>query len=329
MKRFISLSFVLAIFVCSFFVGCVNDGKTKIRLCEVTHSIFYAPLYVAINNGYFDEYDIKIELTNGGGADKVMTAIASKSADIGLLGPEATIYCQAQGQRDYPLIFGQLTKRDGSFLVSKTNDANFRWEDLRGKKVLAGRAGGVPAMTMQFVVNNAGLDEKTDLDFNTEVAFNMMGPVFEADETVDYTTLFEPTASEFVAAGKGYIVASVGEASGEIPYTAFSASKSYLENNGDLIRNFLRAVKKGYDYLVQNSGDEVAPSLLPSFSGTSLSSIATAIESYKRIDAWKGDLFFTEQAYAKLQEVMANAGYLESEVSFAEAVDNSFVEAIS
>ncbi len=329
MKRFISLLFVFCLAVCSLLVGCSNDGKTKVRLCEVTHSIFYAPLYVAINNGYFDEYDIKIELTNGGGADKVMTAIVSKSADIGLLGPEATIYCQAQGQRDYPLIFGQLTKRDGSFLVSKTNDEDFKWEDLRGKKVLAGRAGGVPAMTMQYVVNNAGLNEKTDLDFNTEVAFNMMGPVFEADETVDYTTLFEPTASEFAQAGKGYIVASVGEASGEIPYTAFSASKSYLEKNGELVKNFLRAVKKGYDYLYEKTGEEAAPALAPSFSGTSLSSIATAIESYKRIDAWKSDLFFSEQSYLKLQEVMANAGYLESEVSFAEAVDNSFVEAIS
>ncbi|MBR7141510.1 MAG: ABC transporter substrate-binding protein [Clostridia bacterium] len=184
MKKFVLvlLSFLLAL--SSFaFVGCSNgNGKNKVRLCEVTHSIFYAPLYVAINNGYFDEVDIEIELTNGGGADKVMSAISSKSADIGLMGPEATIYCQAQGQRDYPIIFGQLTKRDGSFLVSKTEQPDFKWTDLRGKHVLAGRIGGVPAMTMQYVVNNAGLNEKTDLRFNTDVAFNMMAPVFESDD---------------------------------------------------------------------------------------------------------------------------------------------------
>ena len=330
MKKFVLvlLSFLLAL--SSFaFVGCSNgNGKNKVRLCEVTHSIFYAPLYVAINNGYFDEVDIEIELTNGGGADKVMSAISSKSADIGLMGPEATIYCQAQGQRDYPIIFGQLTKRDGSFLVSKTEQPDFKWTDLRGKHVLAGRIGGVPAMTMQYVVNNAGLNEKTDLRFNTDVAFNMMAPVFESDDTVDYTTLFEPTASEMVLAGKGYIVASVGKDSGEIPYTSFSASKSYIQNNTDLIKNFLRAVKKGYDFIVNNDETTVANALAPSFTGTSLSSISASVKSYREIDAWKDDLYFSEQAYEKLQDVMENAGFLQSRVTYADAVDNTYVLAI-
>ena len=330
MKKFITVLLSCFIALTSFsFVGCAKgDGKTKVRLSEVTHSIFYAPLYVAINNGYFDEYGISIELTNGGGADKVMTAIASKSADIGLMGPEATIYCQAQGQKDYPIIFGQLTKRDGSFLVSKTPNPDFKWTDLRGKHVLAGRVGGVPAMTMQYIVNNAGLNEKTDLTFNTDVAFNMMAPVFEADNTVDYTTLFEPTASEMVLAGKGYIVASVGKDSGEIPYTSFSASKSYITKNTTLIKNFLRAVKKGYDYIINNDENKVALALEASFTGTSLTSIATAVKNYRDIDAWQGDLFFSEQGYEKLQDVMANAGFLESRVTYSSAVDNTFVLAI-
>ncbi|MBR2988755.1 MAG: ABC transporter substrate-binding protein [Clostridia bacterium] len=330
MKKLLSLALAFTAVLSSLaLVGCSNDGKTKIRLCEVTHSVFYAPVYVAINNGYFDEYDIKIELTNGGGADKVMTAIASKSADIGLMGPEATIYCQAQGQRDYPVIFGQLTQKDGSFLVSKTPQPDFSWEDLRGKHVLAGREGGVPAMTMQYVVNNAGLNHETDLNFNTTVAFNMMAPVFEADATVDYTTLFEPTASEIVAAGKGYIVASVGEASGEIPYTSFSASKSFLNSNGETVKNFLRALLKAIKFINDNDATTVANSLVASFAGTSVSSLATAVTSYRNIDAWKNDLFFTETAYQKLQDVMQNAGYLETRVTFADAVDNSFVTAVS
>lgn len=330
MKKFITVLLSVVIATLSFaFVGCTNgNGKNKVRLCEVTHSIFYAPLYVAINNGYFDEVGIEIELTNGGGADKVMSAISSRSADIGLMGPEATIYCQAQGQRDYPIIFGQLTKRDGSFLVSKTPNPDFKWTDLRGKHVLAGRIGGVPAMTMQYVVNNAGLNEKTDLRFNTDVAFNMMAPVFESDSTVDYTTLFEPTASEMVLAGKGYIVASVGKDSGEIPYTSFSASKSYIDKNTELIKNFLRAVKKGYDYIAENDEEVVATALEPSFTGTSLTSIATAIKSYRDIDAWKDDLYFSEQAYEKLQDVMENAGFLQSRVTYSNAVDNTYVLAI-
>ncbi len=179
-------------------------------------------------------------------------------------------------------------------------------------------------MTMQYVVNNAGLDEKTDLIFNTDVAFNMMGPVFEADDSVDYTTLFEPTASEMQAAGKGYIVAAVGSASGEIPYTSFSASKSYIAANKELIVSFLRAVVKGYNYIRDNSPEVVAPSLVPSFTGTSEASIATALRSYIEIDAWCSTPIFTEAAYIKLQDVMENAGFLESRVAYDSAVDNTY-----
>lgn len=332
MKRKIALFAAAVIAAMSFALcGCggnAKDEKVKVRLCEVTHSIFYAPMYVAINNGYTAEYGIDIELSNGGGADKVMTAITSKSADIGLMGPEATIYCQAQGQKDYPVIFGQLTKRDGSFLVAKAADHDFEWTKLRGKHVLAGRVGGVPAMTMQYVVNKAGLDEKTDLKFNTDVAFNMMAPVFESDETVDYTTMFEPTASEFAASGKGYIVASVGEASGEIPYTSFSASKSYLDKNPEVIKNFLRAIVKGYNYIKDNTPEKVAETLEQSFTGTSRESLAAAVKSYLKIDAWCATPLFTEESYIKLQEVMENAGFLDARVTYTGAVNNEFVNAI-
>ncbi len=214
-------------------------------------------------------------------------------------------------------------------MVSKTPIENFEWSMLKGKRVLAGRVGGVPAMTMQYVVNNAGLNEKTDLNFDTDVAFNMQAPVFESDDTVDFTTLFEPTASEFAASGKGYIVASVGKAGGNIPYTSFSASKSYIEANKELIKNFLRAVKKGYDFIKGNKPEEVAKSLEPSFSGTSLTSIAAAVKSYLEIEAWCSTPVFSEESYIKLQDVMQNAGFLEQRVTYADAVDNTYAKAIA
>ncbi|MDE5593055.1 MAG: ABC transporter substrate-binding protein, partial [Clostridiales bacterium] len=231
MKKLTAMLTALMLMVCPLaLVGCKDDGKTTVKLCEVTHSIFYAPLYIAQNNGYFDDEGIDLKLSNGGGADKVMTAVISGSADIGLMGPEATIYCHVEGQRDYPVIFGQLTRCDGSFLVGRNPEPDFDWKNLEGKHILAGRPGGVPAMTLQWVLNQNGVNTDTP-NFDTSVAFDAMVGTFDTDKTVDYTTMFEPTASEFVALGKGYIVASVGKDSGEVPYTAFSAQKSWLNKN--------------------------------------------------------------------------------------------------
>lgn len=296
-------------------------------MSEVTHSIFYAPVYLAINNGYFDEAGIKIELTNAGGADKVMTSIASKSADVGLMGPEATIYCHVEGQRNYPVIFGQLTKRDGSFLVGRTAEPDFKWSDTAGKRVLAGRKGGVPAMTLQYVMNQAGVDTN-NANFDTSVAFNMMVGAFESDKTISYCTMFEPTASEFVAAGKGAIVASVGKDSGEVPYTAFSASKSYLNKNPDLLKKFLQAVDKGYKFMLNNSSEIVAEKLMPSFVGTSKESIAASIKSYIDIDAWSSSPVMTEESFNRLMTIMENAGELKEKADYNLAVDNSIAKLI-
>lgn len=325
----------LLIFVCSLVLICLplsactdNDGKTTVRLSEVTHSIFYAPLYVAINNGYFDDYGINLKLSNGGGADKVMTAITSKSADIGLMGPEATIYCHLQGQRDYPVIFGQLTKRDGSFLVSKNAEPDFEWSSLTGKHVLAGRKGGVPAMTLQYVMNQAGVSTDTS-DFDTTVEFSLMVPAFENGSQYDYCTMFEPTASEFVAAGKGHIVASVGEASGEVPYTAFSAKKSYIDDNKEVVTNFLRAVVKGYNFMKDNTAAVVAAALADSFDGTPLTSIEAAVKSYLEIDAWNATPVMAESAFNRLQDIMENAGELTDRCDYSTAVYNDIAQLVA
>lgn len=316
----LSLSFMLA--------GCGTTSSNVIRLNEVTHSIFYAPLYVAINNDYFEEEGLTVELTNGGGADKSMAAILSNEADIGLMGPEAAIYVVSEGAQNSPVIFGQLTKRDGSFLMSKTPDPDFEWSDLKGKEIIGGRRGGVPAMVLQYVLEQNGLkpgDEiggNVDTKLNLEHAFNMVTAAFEAS-TDSYCTMFEPTASEYEALEKGYIVASVGQASGEIPYTAFMAKEDYFKNNQDKIEKFLTAVMKGYYYIMNNSLDDVAKALEPSFAGTSLESIKKAVESYKMIDAWNNTPVMNANALDKLQTIMVDAGYLDAKVAFSDLVDNS------
>ncbi|MBR1984097.1 MAG: ABC transporter substrate-binding protein, partial [Clostridia bacterium] len=247
MKRIFSLLIAVILLLIPF-SGCKKDDVTKIQLNEVTHSVFYAPLYVAIENGYFEEFGLEIALTNGGGADKSMTALLSGTADVALMGPETVIYVQNQDKQDMPKVFGQLTQKDGSFLVSRNAEPNFSLSNLRGKEILAGRRGGVPAMTFEYVLKEAGMTNNVDLTLNFDVQFNLMTSAFIAG-TADYCTVFEPTASEYQAQGKWHIVASVGELSGEIPYTSFIALDSYIKDNPDTIKSFLKALKKAYEFI--------------------------------------------------------------------------------
>lgn len=324
MKNFIAT--LVAVCITLFpLVGCNGDGDklTKIRLNEVTHSIFYAPLYVALENGFFEDEGLKIELTNGGGADKVMTALLSGDADIGLMGVEASIYVYLEGKKDVPKIIGQLTKRDGSFLVSRKPEPDFKWKNLENKEIIAGRTGGVPAMTFEYVVNKHGLYNGQNVTLNNDVAFNLMGPSFESG-VGDYTTLFEPTASEYERAGKGYIVASVGEESGEIPYTAFTALTGYIEKNPETIKGFLRAIYKAIKFMAETDDKTLAQSLVKQFPDTSLNSVSTALESYKKIDAWTTHMAMSKTAFDNLQNVMENAGELERRIDYSLITDNSF-----
>ena len=317
MKKFIAL--FLAFCSLAFSLTCCKESEenklTKVRLNEVTHSIFYAPLYVAIENDFFKEEGLEIELTNGGGADKSMTALLSGNADIGLMGVEAAIYVVNEGKTDYPRVFSQLTKRDGSFLISRKPEPDFKWENLENKTVIAGRTGGVPAMTFEYVVNKHGLRNGENITLNNDIAFNRMGPAFESG-TGDYTTLFEPTASEYQKAGKGYVVASVGEESGEIPYTAFMTLKSYLEKNKTTVEKFMRAIQKAIKYVQTTDEDKVADSLLKQFPSTAKESIAASLKSYKKIEAWTYDTTMTKQAFDNLQTVMENAGELDKRADY-------------
>ncbi len=327
MKKIISILTCILICLSSSFLFACKTNDNVIRLSEVTHSTFYAPLYVAINNGYFEDEGLKIQLTSGEGADKVMASITSKSVDVGFCGPEAVIYCKVNGQKDHPVVFAQLTKRDGSFLVSKTDINDFKWEDLRGKRVLAGRKGGVPAMTLQYVLNQNGVN-LDELNFDTSVAFANMAGVFQADNTVDFTTLFEPTASEIEKSGKGYVVASIGLESGEVPYTAFTASKSFIANNPEKIKKFIRAIVKGYKFVTENDSETVARALAPSFEGISLESLKITIESYILADAWSSTPVMSEDSFNRLQDIMQNAGELSNRVNFSDIVDNTYASEV-
>ncbi len=304
-----------------------DDGYTTLKVNEVTHSVFYAPMYLAESLGYFEEEKIKIELTNGGGADSVMAAVLSGDADIGFCGPEAALYVLVGGSSDVPTVIGQLTKRDGSFLVSRTPEPNFSWTNLQGKEILAGRKGGVPAMTFEYVLNQHGLRDGENVTLNYDVAFNLMVSAFEAG-TADYCTMFDPVAYEYEAAGKGYVVASVGEASGEVPYTCFIAKNSWLNKNGDVAKGFLRAVMKAVKYVNETPSQTIAPYLVSYFAGTSEQSLAASVERYRAIDAWQTDLMMTESSFNRLQDIIENAGELSRRATLAELANNDYAKEI-
>ncbi len=323
MKKILSLFLgVLAVFS---LIGCRTSDKTVVKVNEVTHSVFYAPLYLADALGYFEEENIEIELTNGGGADSTMAAVLSGSADIGFCGPEAALYVLVGGSTDVPKVFGQLTKRDGSFLVSRKEEPNFQWTDLAGKELIAGRKGGVPAMTLEYVLNSNGLRDGTDLTLNFDVAFDLTVSAFEAG-VGDYCTMFEPTASEYQAAGKGYIVASVGEDSGEVPYTCFIAKESWINKNEETVKGFLRAVTKATKYIMEGDTTEIASLLVKAFESTSLASLRTSVESYQRIDAWMTNMSMTEDSFNRLQDIIENAGELTRRAELSELVINDYAE---
>lgn len=298
-----------------------------IQLNEVTRSVFYAPQYAAIAKGFFEEEGLKLEITTGQGADKVMTSILAGQSDIGLCGPEAAIYVYNEGKEDYVEVFGQLTKRDGSFLVSKNKTDNFSWQDLKGKTVIPGRKGGVPYMTLEYVIKQNGLNPQTDLTLDDSIQFDLMAGAF-AGGNAEYVTLFEPTASMTEAEGKGYVVASVGEAAGEVPYTAYCAKKSYIEKNSDIIEGFTRAVYKGQKWVKEHSAKEVAEAIQSYFPSTSVESLEKSVQSYKDIDAWNETPVLSEAAFDKLQLIMTEAGELETKAPYSKIVNNSYAEKV-
>ena len=305
-----------------------NESEMKtITVNEVTRSVFYAPQYVAINNGYFEENGMEIGLSTGQGADAVMTAVLSGQCDIGFAGPEASIYVYNEGKEDYTQVFAQMTKRDGSFLVAKEDTDNFSWQDLKGKTVIPGRKGGVPYMTLEYVLKKNGINPQTDLTLDDSIKFDLMAGAFSSGDA-EYVTLFEPTASLTEKEGKGYVVASVGEASGEIPYTAYFAKKSYIENNEDTIQKFTNAIYKGQQYVKEHTSTEIAEVIQSFFPDTDIEQLANAVQSYKDIDAWNETPVLKEEAYQRLEEVMTMAGELQEKAPYEKVINNKYAEQV-
>lgn len=293
-----------------------NENKrTKVTLAEVAHTIFYAPQYVAIEKGYFKEVGIDIDLILTAGADKVTAAVLSGDADIGFCGSEGTIYVYNAKEKDYLKTFAQLTQKDGSFLVSREKFDNFSLNDLKGKSVIGGRAGGMPEMTFEWALKQNGIDPKNDLEIDTSIAFAAMGGAFISGQG-DFVTLFEPNALEIEQQGYGYVVASIGKLGGVVPYTSYSARESYIEKNSELISNFTKAIQKGLDFVHNSSNKEVAEAILSQFPDTSLNDLEKVVARYRKIDAWPKTTKFSEESFDHLQDIMIDNGVLNSKVSY-------------
>lgn len=324
--RKISLVLILILVMTLGLTGCKKETELKtIRLVEVTHSLFYTPQYVAITQGFFEEEGLKVELTNGKGADKVMAALLSNEAEIGFMGPEASVYVYNQGRDNYAINFAQLTQRDGSFLVGREKDDDFTFDKLKGKTVIGGRKGGMPEMTLEYVIKKHGLEIGKDVEVRTDIQFDVMAGAFVGGEG-DYVTLFEPVAATLEREGKGYVVASIGEEGGYIPYTCYSATKEYIEKNPEIIQKFTNALYKAMVWVKEHSSAEIADAVLPQFPDTDKEVLITLIERYRDQDSWKPDLIITEDGLNHMMDIMELAGELDKRADYSKIVTTKFAE---
>lgn len=329
MKKYITyLVIILIIFLASLTMWPKKDTDTdlkKVSVAEVAHSIFYAPMYAAKDLGYFEDEGLDIELTLTAGADKVTAAVLSGDVNVGFCGSEATIYLYNQGVEDYLVTFAGLTKKDGSFLVSRKKYENFKLDDLKGSTIIGGRQGGMPEMTLEWALKQSGIDPKKDVFIDTSIAFAAMSGAFIGGQG-DFVALFEPTALKVEQAGYGYVVASVGEYGGTVPYTAFNAKKSYIEDNPEVIEGFTNAIQKGLDYVHNHTSEEIAKVILTDFPDTSLNDLTIIVERYKNIDSWFNTTYIEKENFDHIQEIMESAGSLNSRVDFDKLVDNTYSE---
>ena len=321
MKKLLLFSLTIILLATSTIFGCKENESTltKVRLNEVAHSIFYAPQYVAIELGYFEEEGIDLELTTGFGADKTMTAVLTDAADIGFMGSESTIYTYVEGADDYPVNFAQLTQRAGNFLVSRTPIEDFSWSDVMNTTVLGGRAGGMPQMIFEYILKKNGIDPKTDLDIVQNIDFGLTAGAFSSGKG-DFTVEFEPGATSLELEGTGYVVASLGIDSGYVPYTAYSAKKSYINENPEIIQGFIRAIEKGMDYVATHTPEEIAKVIAPQFKDTDVTTIAIIVDRYKSQDTWKTDTTFEKEAFDLLVDILMDAGELDKRVPYEDLV---------
>ncbi len=325
MIKKLALGLVLVLILTFSLAGCGSDELTTIKLVEVTHSVFYAPQYVAITQGFFEDEGLKVELLNGKGADKSMTALLSGQADIGFMGPEASVYVYNQGKEDYAINFAQLTQRDGSFLMGREKDENFDFSKLEGKTIIGGRKGGMPEMTLEFVLRKHGLEPGEDVNVRTDIQFAVMAGAFQGGEG-DYVTLFEPTATMMENKGAGHIVASIGKEGGYIPYTCYCAKKSFISQKPDVIQGFTNAIYKGMLWTQSHSAEEVAEAIQPQFPDADKEVLVTLVKRYRNQDTWKPDPVLTEDGLNHMMEIMEQAGELEQRAPYDKIVTTIFAK---
>lgn len=332
MKKRMIVSLLAVCLLALSLAGCTKkqksadgSGLTEVTLNEVAHSIFYAPMYVAIEEGYFAEEGIDLTVVTGFGADKTMTAVLTGEADIGFMGSESTIYTYAGGTQDYVVNFAQLTQRAGNFLVAREPIEDFRWDMLKGKDVLGGRAGGMPEMVFEYILKKNNIDPATDVNIDQSIDFGSTAAAFSGGQA-DFTVEFEPHATSLELKGDGYVVASLGEDSGYVPYTAFSAKKSYIEENPEVIQAFTNALQKGMDYVQSHTPEEIAKVIAPQFEGTEFETLATIVNRYYEQDTWKENLIFEEEAFTLLQNILEESKVLEERVPYEDLVTTEFAE---
>ncbi len=329
MKKKGILILVLTALIATLLSGCSKDGDLiKVQLNEVAHSIFYAPQYAALELGYFEDEGLDVTLVNGLGADKTMTAVLSGEADIGFMGPEASIYVYNEGAEDYVVNFAQLTQRAGNFLVSRDKNEAFKWDNVKGKTVIGGRAGGMPQMVFEYILKKNGLDPKSDLTIIQNIDFGLTAQAFAAG-TGDYTIEFEPAATALEKEGTGTVVASLGIESGKVPYTAYSAKKSYIEKNPEVIQKFTNAVQKGLDYVNSHTPEEIAKVISPQFKETEMDTLTKIVGRYHDQESWKGDTVFLEESFTLLQDILEEAGELSERAPYADLINTEFATKVA
>ena len=330
-KKWISLATAVVLAVTALPLGVFAAKKdeaklAKVTLNEVAHSIFYAPQYVAIEEGYFKDEGLDMTLITGFGADKTMTAVISGEADIGFMGAEASIYAYQEGATDPVVNFAQLTQRAGNFLVAREEMPDFKWEDLKGRKVLGGRKGGMPEMVFEYILKQNGLDPQKDLSIDQSIDFGATAAAFTGDNSADFTVEFEPSATALEKQGAGYVVASLGVDSGYVPYTSYSAKTSYMEKNPDIMQKFTNALQKGMDYVQKHTPEEIARVIEPQFPETDLDTITAIVKRYYDQDTWKENLVFGQEGLELLQDILEDAGELKERTPYEELVNTEFAQ---
>ena len=328
-KKWISLAAAVVLAVTALPMGVSAAKKeepklTKVTLNEVAHSIFYAPQYVAIEEGYFKDEGLDLTLVTGFGADKTMTAVISGEADIGFMGAEASVYAYQEGATDPVVNFAQLTQRAGNFLVAREEMPDFKWEDLKDKKILGGRKGGMPEMVFEYILRKNGLDPQKDLMIDQSIDFGSTAAAFSGDTSSDFTVEFEPSATALEKEGAGYVVASLGVDSGYVPYTSYSAKTSYMEKNPEIIQKFTNALQRGMEYVQTHTPEEIARVIAPQFAETDLDTVTTIVKRYYDQDTWKSNLIFEKESFELLEDILEDAGELKERVPYENLVTTEY-----